>query len=84
MEAIHLNYMTEDKKVFCKKENKVVTINVDRCDECPYMVGSLQGDGVECFWDDPEAKSVYMDVENPQKELLRVSKLIDNKKIKKG
>jgi WD40 repeat protein len=84
MQTIHLNYATEDGKVFCKKENRIVSVDIDKCDNCPYLSGSLQGDGIECIWDDPSSKETFMSVYNPQKELLRVSKLIDNKKIKKG
>lgn len=87
MEAVHLNYFSEngeDYRIFCKKEHKIIEPDYKKCGNCPYLSGSLQGNGVECYWDDPDAKFSFVDVRNPDKELMRVSKLIDNKKIKKG
>lgn len=86
MDAIHLNYVSEEteNKIFCKREHKIIDANYDKCDDCPYLSGSLQGNGVECQWDDPDAKDPFVPVYEPQKELLRVSKLIDDKKIERG
>lgn len=86
MDCVHHNYVTEENgySVFCKKLHKVTHINFDACDKCPYLEGSLQGNGVECYWNDPDANGVFMTVNDPKKELMRVSKLIDEGKLKKG
>lgn len=76
----HQNFSTEEGKVYCKKLNKIVNLdnNLGVCSSCEYLVGSLQGDGVECAWDDGSSNSPIVGVTNPEKELLRVSKLKDS------
>ena len=83
----HFNYMTKDGKVFCKRLGKVWKIAPEYkdCDKCPYLFGSLQGQGVECIWKDIKPASpcghyVY----DPQEECLRVSELITNGILEKG
>ena len=81
----HQNFVTNSGRVFCKKVGKVIELDCDKCDKCEYLYGSLQGDGVECRWDDPvkTAIGIYA-VHDPNKELLRVSQLIDKGIIKRG
>ena len=82
MEAIHQNYFDKKGQVFCKKQNKLIS-SMSPCDTCDYCVGCLQGDGVECLWQDNINQPIIR-VEDPTYELMRVSKLIDAGIIKKG
>lgn len=84
----HFNYVDEHGKVFCKRQDKVRTIAPDyeSCDDCPYLFGSLQGQGIECMWEDivpPPAPCGYY-VQDPEEEFVRVSDLIGKKILKKG
>ena len=52
----HFNYATEDGRVFCRKHHKIFRLcdrrhHID-CLQCSYFFGCLQGEGVECRWDD--------------------------------
>lgn len=84
-DTIHQNVVTDENKIYCKRAHKVVDFdaNIPNCDTCPYFYGSLQGNGVECVWKDQTPASVFT-VEEPNKELLRVSKLLDKKIVEKG
>lgn len=85
--VVHQNFTTEENKysVFCKRLHKIVVLtdNLDVCSECPYIYGALQGQGVECGWEDVLNQS-FIDIDNPQAELQRVDKLIAAKVLKKG
>lgn len=83
----HFNYVTKSGKVFCKRQNRVrkITPEYKGCDKCPYLFGSLQGQGVECMWEDIKPDSPFGNyVYDPQEEYLRVSELITNGILEKG
>lgn len=82
----HMNYTDNNGNCYCKLQNRVrkVAPDYEGCDQCPYLSGSLQGDGVECAWDDVDTPGGMLSVNNPQKEALRVAKLIDKQVVKKG
>ena len=83
----HFNYMDRNGQIFCKRQNKVrkVAPKYKGCDDCPYLFGSLQGIGVECMWEDvPPLSPVGLEVRDPQEEFTRVSRLIDEKILRKG
>ena len=83
--VVHQNFITESNGlVYCKKKHKVVKLSIitPQCFECPYFYGCLQGEGVECGWEDVIADP-FVAVINPQEEFLRVSQLIDKKIIRK-
>lgn len=83
----HFNYMDRNGQIFCKRQNKVrkVAPKYKGCDDCPYLFGSLQGMGVECMWEDvPPLSPIGLEVRDPQEEFTRVSRLIDEKILKKG
>lgn len=83
----HFNYMDRNGQIFCKRQDKVrkVAPKYKGCDDCPYLFGSLQGIGVECMWEDvPPLSPVGLEVRDPQEEFTRVSRLIDEKILKKG
>lgn len=82
-EVIHQNYYDNDGKIYCKKYHRVMEQNINKCSKCEYCFGSLQGDGVECLWEDVISQPI-ISISNPQSEYLRVSKLIDKGIIKKG
>lgn len=82
----HLNYPDEKGKVFCRRFHKIRKMDLDgkfwnECVNCKMLAGSVQGEGVECLWND-EGDYVYR-CYDPKEELLRVSKLIDKKVLKK-
>lgn len=85
--VVHQNFVTDKNKhsVFCKKLHRVDKISNlnETCFECPYLYGLLQGQGVECGWEDVLNQS-FIDIDNPQAELQRVDKLIADKVLKKG
>lgn len=82
----HLNYFNPNGKVFCKKKDKVVTLDKTQascCENCQYEFGFLQGEGIECQWlDEFEFGDMY--IEDPYKECKRVLALIKQGKLKKG
>ena len=83
----HFNYMDGNGRIFCKRQDKVrkVAPKYKGCDDCPYLSGSLQGIGVECMWEDvPPLSPVGLEVRDPQEEFTRVSRLIDEKILRKG
>lgn len=79
-QVIHQNFFANDGKVFCKKFNKITDMDVNRCSSCEMCVGSLQGSGVECLWEDSDEHYPILAVTDPMKEQLRVAKLSDTKK----
>ena len=83
----HFNYMDRNGQIFCKRQDKVqkVAPKYKGCDDCPYLFGSLQVMGVECMWEDvPPLSPVGLEVRDPQEEFTRVSRLIDEKILRKG
>jgi hypothetical protein len=46
------------------------------CSKCPYINGSLQGEGVECCWKD-NVNDYLLSVHDPESEQQRVSNLIN-------
>lgn len=81
--VVHQNYVTDKLgTVFCKKNNMVekLTDITSQCCECSYFYGCLQGEGVECGWEDV-VDVPFWSVTNPHEELNRVSMLITEKSI---
>lgn len=78
--VIHQNFLTPTNKIFCKRLDKVTDLNIDRCNTCPMCFGSLQGDGVECLWDDSDDKYPILSVYEPEKEAERVKSSTQIKK----
>ena len=74
-DVIHVNYLTNSGKVFCKLEEKVIFLEDSKCNECDMLVGFANGDGVECKWKDKSYDSERVEVSNPYKEMNRVQKL---------
>lgn len=53
----HMNYLAPGDVVYCEKLETVVNFDQNfiraHCETCPMWAGSLQGNGVECFYEDP-------------------------------
>lgn len=77
----HYNHFDTKGRVYCRRLNKIID-NLKSCYSCPLVSGSLQGDGVECTWDDYQILTP-INVTDPKAELLRVSKLIDEGRLEK-
>lgn len=79
-------YGEKDRQIYCRKLHKITEPNEEDCRNCPCMAGWMQGRGHECAWEDvsdtfEEVK--YIPHEDAQKELFRVSQLIDAGVIRK-
>ena len=80
-------YPNADREVFCKKLHKVCVPQRDDCMACEYFNGVMQGYGHECVWDDQVRVGETEQTipwEDRNKEMMRVSKLIDEGYLKKG
>lgn len=86
-ESLSENYPKSDREIFCKRLHKITEPDFKDCDKCPYFSGTAMGHGIECKWED------VIDVNLDEKviphnlvkeEFKRVSKLIDEKVLKKG
>lgn len=81
-----------DREVYCKRFHTIKEPDIDDCVNCPYYGGVMGGYGHECVWEDEWDLPYYDDMEiskavkweDRQKELLRVSNLIDKGVLKKG
>lgn len=75
-------------EIFCKKEHKLKSVNLDDCEKCPYFVTAGQGDVVICQWEDVLPAGDYdtkvIHNSDSKDELFRVSQLIDSGILKKG
>lgn len=94
----HLNYIgynpmfpqdatLGDLEVFCKKYHDIRAPLMENCGNCPYFSGVMQGYGHECTWEDvvpADVDEIVVDHNDRQKELMRVSKLIDQGYLQKG
>lgn len=74
--------------IFCKKEHKLKSVDLENCEKCPYFVSAGQGDVVICEWEDTLAAGDYATKvthhSDAKNELFRVSELIDARILKKG
>ena len=84
-EIMHNNYSNRD--VYCRRIHQVEDIKKLDCPKCRYFSGYLLGKGVQCYWEDyspVEELERNIPYEDRNKELLRVSHLIDLKVISKS
>lgn len=84
--VIHQNYIVPNSQtVFCKRKHELINLldNIKYCDKCPYIYGSLQGNGVECAWLDVFSEP-YMQITDPQKKFERVNSLVTKNFLKRG
>jgi hypothetical protein len=72
--VIHLNYVTKTGMLYCKKDNLVEFADGLECSDCKMFHGTIQGEGIECVWDDPEAKEVVTEIFSPTEEFRRLNK----------
>ena len=56
----HLNYFYSEDTIYCEQKGNVVKANQSfhdiNCSFCPFFAGHLQGEGVECLYEDSTAK----------------------------
>lgn len=86
-ESLNMGYPTSDREVYCKRMHTVKEPTKDDCSDCPYFAGFMMGNGHSCYWKDVvpvEQEEVYIPHEDVQKELMRVSQLIDSGYLQKG
>jgi len=55
----HLNYIPDNDQIYCEKARTIVVVDdthiMHHCDGCPMYNGALQGEGIECLYEDPDA-----------------------------
>lgn len=87
------DYPVSDREVYCKKRHEVCEPLWEDCKNCPHFGGWMQGQGHECVWEDvapytPTVSGATPDYsvqhKDRHKELLRVSKLIDQGTLQRG
>ena len=81
------NYGDNDRKIYCKKLHSIRKLSELPCESCKYFAGSMMGSGRVCVWNDwvdYDVDEVIVKFGEAQKELFRVSTLIDDGIIKKG
>lgn len=86
-ESVSMGYPPSDREVYCKRNHIITEPTKDDCSNCPYFAGFMLGNGHNCYWEDVvpvETEEVYIVHEDRQKELMRVSQLIDSGYIQKG
>ena len=86
-DALENDFSDSSRGVYCKKLHKVTAPDASDCSTCPYYGGLMGGWGHECVWTDVplfdgEIERLIPWVDR-HKELVRVSKLIDNGVIDK-
>lgn len=73
-----INYPNSDRTVYCRLRHSILPPELRRCMNCPLFFDSMGAYGVACKWDDVIPQSnVLVKHEDRQKELLRVSQLIN-------
>lgn len=55
----HLNYIPSSGNIYCERLRDIVSFDnvhvMQHCNECRFYNGSVQGEGVECLYEDPDA-----------------------------
>lgn len=76
MKINHLNIPDENGDVYCHKQKAVVELTEDHlgnvCAGCPFFSGTIQGHGVECYWNDNRDIEEPYYPDSPQAELASV------------
>lgn len=87
-QSIEDGYPESDREVFCKKLHTIKEPDEADCMNCPYFGGMGQGTAHECVWEEPVDISselvMYIEHKDRQKEMMRVSEMIDAGVIQKG
>ena len=80
--VLHMNYANERGVVFCRKRNMAVILSNAPCHRCELFEGHLQGEGIECLWEDEGVEDI-VDVWDVRFERERVKELIHQKILQK-
>lgn len=87
-DALENDFPEGSRGVYCKKLHKVTEPETSDCSNCEYYGGLMGGWGHECVWEDEQLREEeherVIPWVNRHKELLRVSKLIDDGIIAKN
>lgn len=84
----HINYKDEQGRVYCRKLDEVIKLDdnhlENHCAGCKFFAGSAQGEGIECYWNDPR-KNIdnTHEVLNPERERDEIY-LTEKTTVKKG
>lgn len=69
MRVNHLNLADEAGEVYCEKVGQVVPMNdgfmSEQCSDCQYFNGHMQGEGVECLYEDGSTKDPFIYIDDP-------------------
>ena len=72
----HFVIPDSEGRYYCRMENAVIPVNYDKCRNCPLAVGSIQGAGVECYYEDAVTPKHDLHTPTHYDELRRISNLI--------
>lgn len=75
MKIVHLLYPDESGCIYCKKINGLIKIVPMKtpCLDCERMIGTIQGAGIECAWNDFDFSEQVAAVYDPLAEYDRVN-----------
>lgn len=75
---IHFVIPDAHGKIYCRKEHAIRNVDYNKCRPCPLAAGSIQGEGVECYYEDMVKNySALPFAANHYDELARISMLIE-------
>lgn len=86
-DALENDFSESSRGIYCKKLHKITEPERSDCINCQYYGGLMGGWGHECVWEDEQLRDErerLIPWVDRHKELLRVSKLIDQGVISKN
>ena len=86
-ESLQLGMPQSDREIFCKRLHAIKEPTNEDCQDCPHFAGFMMGYGHNCYWEDVvpvENEEEIIPYDDRQKELMRVSQLIDKGYIQRG
>ena len=87
MKVNHLNHFVISS-IYCERHRAVVLVGdgfMEReCDGCPYFNGHLQGDGIECLYEDTPLRGGFVHIWDPNELYKRRMRAIGQAKLKKS
>ena len=67
----------EDREIYCRMLHAIVEPQRKDCENCPFLSGIEQGNGIECTWPDECEEDHVVRHEDRFKEFERVDKMIE-------
>lgn len=68
---------SEDREIYCRMLHAIVEPQIKDCENCPFLSGLEQGNGIECTWPDECEEDHVVFHEDRFKEYERVDKMIE-------